>query len=206
MAIQVTEKYVLVGEGKDEEKFFASLAKHLHMPNIQVLGIGGKTQLHDRLQAIANESGFSGVRCLGVTRDADEDPQAAFQSVCDALQDAQLPVPTAPLQRAAGRPDVVVLILPRLGQTGALEDLCLESLEQTPAIACVGEYIECLNNNDCLLCNSNNVSKAQVRAFLASQRDPEWRLGEAACAGCWKFDHKAFEQVRAFLTALVSGP
>ena len=67
---------------------------------------------------------------------------------------------------------------------------------------CVEGYIKCLKDNDCLLCN--NVSKARVHTFLASQPDPEWRLGEAACAGCWDFDHEAFAQLRDFLAALVS--
>jgi len=198
----IDKDYLLVVEGIDEQNFFESLAKHVGLRSIQVQPMGGRDQLRSNLGELRKTPGFSRVRCLGVTRDADDDPQAAFQSVCGALQDAELPVPTAALQRATGRPDVVVFILPRPRQAGALEDLCLESLEQTPAIACVEEYIECLKNNDCLLCN--DVSKGRMHAFLASQPDPERRLGEAACAGCWDFNHEVFAQLRDFLAALVS--
>ncbi len=202
MATPITQEYLLLGEGKDEEYFFASLVNYLNMPNIQVLGIAGKTQLGANLQALRKAPDFNRVRCLAVTRDADQDPQGAFQSVCDALEQAELPRPSNQMQPTGSAPCVLVLILPRPGQAGALEDLCLESLAESPATECVEEYIECLKDNACLECNSE--SKASVHTFLASRRNPEWRLGEAACGGCWDFDHEAFAQLRDFLAALVS--
>ncbi len=198
----IDQDYLLVGEGIDEQKFFESLVKHVGLRNIQVKAMGGRDQLRSNLDELRKTPGFSRVRCLGVTRDADDDPHGAFQSVCTALQNAQLPVPTAPLERTARKPHVVVFILPRPDQPGAIEDLCLESLEQTPVIECVEGYIECLKDNACLECNSE--SKASVHTFLASRRKPEWRLGEAACGGCWDFDHEAFTQLRDFLATLVS--
>lgn len=198
----IDQDYLLVGEGIDEQNFFESLVKHVGLRNIQVKAMGGRDQLERNLGELRKTPGFSRVRCLGVTRDADDDPHGAFQSVRGALENAKLPVPTAPLEPTAGTPRVVVLILPRPDQAGALEDLCLQSLEEDPAIDCVEEYIECLKDNACLECNSE--SKARVHTFLASRRKPEWRLGEAACASCWDFDHEAFAQLRDFLAALVS--
>ena len=46
----------------------------------------------------------------------------------------------------------------------------------------------------------------RARAFLSSRdRDPEIRLGEAAEAGVWPFEHEAFVGIRAFLEGLVEG-
>lgn len=50
--IEITEPNVLVVEGKDEEYFFEALIKQMGLENIQVMGIGGKTNLQPRLKAL----------------------------------------------------------------------------------------------------------------------------------------------------------
>ncbi len=48
-----------------------------------------------------------------------------------------------------------------------LEDLCLKSVEDDPAMECVQEYFDCIS--DKLDDLPKNISKAKARAFLASR-------------------------------------
>src|SRR3989304_3874168 len=91
--IAISKPYLLVVEGQDEKRFFEAIISHLGLQNIQVMPIGGKTKLRENLRALVSAPGFAGVVSLGVVRDADNDPDAAFRSVTDALGAAELAVP-----------------------------------------------------------------------------------------------------------------
>jgi len=193
----ITEPKVLVVEGKDDKNFFEALIEHLGLRNIQVEDIGGKTQLRDRLKALVQTPGFPQVTSLGVVRDANNDHDAAFQSVCGALLNAGLRVPERPWITVGGEPKVVVVILPKENENGMLEDLCLEAKISDPAMPCVNQYFECLESQG--LDPPINLSKARIHTFLASRRKPDLRLGEAAKKGYWPFEDSAFEEVKTFL-------
>jgi hypothetical protein len=197
MAIEITQPNLLVVEGKEEELFFGALIKHLELQNVQVMGIGGKATLRQNLKALTLSPHFADVIFLGVVRDANNDPGAAFQSVRDALHAMNLPAPERPLVPAGDSPRVAVMILPEEGVAGMLEDLCLRSVMQDPAMYCVEQYFECLRREGLSL--PDNMSKAKVQVFLASRRRAGLRLGEAAQAGYWPWESEAFQQVRKFL-------
>jgi hypothetical protein len=202
MAAKIEQPKVLVVEGREEELFFGALIKHLGLWNIQIMPIGGKEKLRKNLKALANSPGFSEVISLGVVRDADANPDSAFQSVRDALQAAGLPTPERSLMPVDGRPRVAVLILPDACIPGMLEDLCLRAVAQDPAMPCVEQYFKCLQQAGLSL--PDNMSKAKVQAFLASRRKAGLRLGEAAEAGYWPWNDDAFKQVRDFLSQIAS--
>lgn len=202
MAVKIEHPNVLVVEGKDDELFFGALIGHLGLQSIQVLPIGGKGKLRRNLKLLVKSPDFHKVLFLGIVRDADEDPKAAFQTVCDALRTVNLPAPPRPWQPFGTSPKVTVLILPGGNMQGMLEDLCLKAVEQDPAMLCVEQYFECLQDRGLSL--PNNVSKAKVQAFLASRQEAGLRLGEAAQAGYWPLEADAFEQVRDFLRQIIS--
>jgi len=202
MAVRIEQPNVLVVEGREEELFFGAFIQHLGLQNIQTMPIGGKEQLRRNLKALVVSPGFSEVIFLGVVRDANADPGAAFQSVHDALQAVNLPAPEYPLVPVGERPRVAVMILPEESAPGMLEDLCLKAVVQDPAMLCVEQYFECLQQEELPL--PDNISKAKVQVFLASRRKAGLRLGEAAQAGYWPWDGKAFEQVRDFLQKIGS--
>jgi hypothetical protein len=202
MAVRIEQPNLLVVEGKDEELFFGAFIKTCGLQGIQVMPIGGKEQLRKNLKALVNTPGFSDITSLGVVRDADSDPKAAFQSVCDALQNANLLIPKCPLKPVGKNPRVAVLILPRGNEHGALEDLCLKAVAQYPALCCVEQYFQCLHQQG--VPEPRNLSKAKVQVFLASREEAGKRLGEAAQAGYLPLEHEAFEEVRDFLRQLVS--
>lgn len=202
MAVEITEPNVLIVEGDEERFFFSALIRDLGLQNIQILPIGGKTQLRRNLGALKLAPRFSGVISLGIVRDANENPSAAFQSVHDALRHAGLPAPERALMPSGHGPRVAVIILPEEGTPGTLEDLCLSAVGQDPAMLCVTQYFECLQQQELPL--PRNMSKARVQAFLASRPEAGKRLGEAAQAGYWPWDDKALAQMRNFLQQIGS--
>jgi len=195
--IVISEPNLLVVEGVEEQMFFDGLIGHLRLQHIQVLPIGGKTRLRERLGALVRSSGFANVVSLGVVRDADDNADGAFQSVRDALRSVGLPLPERPLVAAGEVPRVTVVILPEPGKPGMLEDLCLQSVAQDPSMFCVDEVFRCLPQRGVPL--PRNMSKARIQVFLASREEPGKRVGEAAQAGYWPWDNGAFDHLKAFL-------
>lgn len=171
------KRKVLLVEGRDEEAFFAALLETLGLPEIEVRAIGGKSRLSDRLKVLVQDPFAVPVESMGIVQDADRDPQAAFQGICSALAAAGLPIPAAPGQFVGTKPRIAVLIVPGSTTPGMLEDLCLASVRDDPAMACVDGYFTCLKEET--PARSQNLAKARVRAFLAGM---EW-LEELHYAG-----------------------
>ncbi len=196
---RIREPNLLVVEGREEELFFTVLIERLGLRCLQVLEIGGKTRLRERLKGLFPQNrDDEQVVSLGVVRDADDSPEGALDSVKSALRAADLAVPDAALISAGCNPRVSIMVLPGPGQRGKLEDLCLKSVENTCPMICVEEHFQRLQN-ECELI-PKDISKAKVEVYLGSQEIPDLRLGHAAAKGYWPFDHDAFGQLRAFLT------
>lgn len=190
-----------VVEGEDDKLFLEALLRHEGIPGMQVIAVGGKTQLPANLKALRAAPQFgSVVRSLGVIRDADADPDAAFRSVCGALYHAGLPTPPAPAELAAGPPRVGVFVLPSGSQRGALEDLCLAAVADDPAYPCVEQYFQCLAHAS-VEC-PREWSRARMQVFLASRAEIDRRLGVAAQAGYIPWASPVFDGLKRFLHAL----
>jgi hypothetical protein len=171
MGRAIAKSKLLLVEGKDEVKLFDKLLADLNIGDVEIRDIMGKTRFRKNIEALPSLSGFGRVTSIGIVRDADTDPKGAFDSICGALQAAGLPRPTEPLQPAGDDPRVMVMILPDAETPGMLEDLCLESVADDPAMACVAEYFRCLQDRLEAGGLPGNLSKARVRTFLASM---EW--------------------------------
>ena len=201
--IPVTAARLIAVEGKDELNLLSALKDCLGIDNMEIRGLGGKHSFATKFKSLTITSGFPSVVSLGVMRDANSNASATFQSVCDTLRTAGLPVPTKPLtptEANQGKPQVVVLIVPHGESKGMLEDICLQSVGEDPAMTCVEAYFECLTRNLSKL--PSKLSKAKVHAFLSSRDEPDRRLGEAALKGYWPLAHQAFDQVRQLLSLL----
>jgi len=196
--VDITAPNLLVVEGKDEELFFGKLIRHLGLGKIQIVAIGGKQNLRPNLKILVKSPQFiDTVVSLGIVRDADDDPTAAFQSVRDTLKAVGLTVPENPLTPVGDNPQVSIMILPDARSSGMMESLCLRAVEKDHATLCVEQYFQCLQQQGLLL--PRNMSKAKVQVFLASKPESGKRLGEAAEAGYWPWDDLAFEEVKNFL-------
>lgn len=64
----------------------------------QIKVVGGKEKFQPELKTLPNVSGYSLVTSIGIIRDADNDPKAAFDSVRSALINSGLPQPNKPLE------------------------------------------------------------------------------------------------------------
>jgi hypothetical protein len=176
------------------------LLRHIKLNDyIQVQNFGGVTELNDFLAALAKMSAFDTVDTLGIVRDAEKSAGRALQSVCSSLKRRGLPFPKAPGLFEGSEPKVGVFILPDGKSPGMLEDLCLRSVGDDPAMPCLDRYFGCLETADSL---PKNLSKGRVQAFLASRAQPGLLLGEAAGRKYWPWDHTAFNHVKRFLHAM----
>lgn len=198
--IEIEQEKLLVVEGADDARLFKALMKYIGVSEIQVLNADGKDNIRKMLKVIPSSPGYSKVTSIGVVRDADANADGAFQSVRDALRDANLPVPDAPLSLVEGGIRVAVLIMPHGKPAGAIEDVCLDSVAGDAAMGCVKDYLNCIKSS--AVEQPNNLRKAEAQAFLASRKQPGKRLGEAAEAGYWDFEHSAFDPFKRLLGML----
>lgn len=81
-----------------------------------------------------------------------------------------------------------------------MEDLCLAAIDEEPINTCIVDFFGCLQHN--ALAIPKELSKAKVRVFLSSRKDPTLPLGVAAMKGYWPLDNEAFEPLRRFLKSL----
>jgi hypothetical protein len=201
--IRLEKTKLLVVEGEDDFHFFRAFLDRMGIQDVQVVGSGGKTKLAEYLAGVSKDDFFQDfVYSLGIVRDADDSPDGAFQSVCGALEKANLPVPVKPMKPKSGIKQVSVMILPFSNKKGALENLCLEAVVADPAIKCVDDYFKCLSQQGANGPNTKDDAKARVKVFLASREDPTLPVGRAAQKGYWPFDNKAFAYVAKFLKQL----
>lgn len=211
---------ILLVEGWDEFALFIRLLDHLGIESIDIRLYEGKDNLRQRLAALQAASGFDGVTAVGILRDGDEDPSAAFQSVRSALSAAGFPSPEQPGEFTDGQPRIGVLIVPGDGQPGSLETPCwaskadLEEARQAPerqteragtvsaaeVEECVTAYVECLQLKRVRL--HPNLDKVRVHAYLACQRKPGLKIGEAAEARYWNFNSDVWNDVKQFLQSM----
>ena len=194
---EISRPRLLIGEGKEEEILFKHLLETLEISSdFQVETYNGKENLGAYLSGLKTRSGFSSLEFLFITRDADIKPDSAFQSVQDFLKKHGFVSPEAPATVVAGSPNVGVFVLPGERRAGMLEDVCLDSVKDDPAMKCVERFFECIQES---LELPSNLSKARTHAFLSSRKEPDLRLGEAALKGYWKLEDPAFDGLKAFL-------
>jgi len=196
----ISQPKLLIGEGAEEVRFFNAMLNHLKLDDIRVEEYGGKRKLSRYLQELLVRPSYRDVVSIGITRDADDDASTAFQSVCGVLTNIGLAAPAATEVFVGDRPKVGIFILPDGRNSGMLEDLCLAAIQSYPDVKCVDEYFKCIYERANR--QPNNLAKARVHAWLASQVEPDRRLGEAAEVGYWPWDSPAFDSLKQFLRAL----
>jgi hypothetical protein len=197
----INRSKVLAVEGKDDANFFVALLTHLNIDSIQIIPMGGKQPIHDKIAAIKAMRGFSStVTSLGIAIDADNDYRSAFQAVSNCLRRLDFSVPTGPLHCAGTNPKVTVMLLPSSNNNGMLEDLCLRSVQTDSVMPCLDAFFQCAVHS--ATTPPQNISKAKVHAFLATRTIPDKRLGEAALASYWPFTSSVFDEVKQFISLL----
>lgn len=200
-ASPISQPYLLLGEGTGENEFFRDLLDEMGIPDVQVEDYGGKNKLAGFLKGLTIRTGFDQLQRIAVTRDADDDPEAAAASVRSAIAGAGFPEHLT----------VQSMILPGGGRKGALESLWLESLHGAPFEVCVKQFFACLQEQGwepSQLFSKKDKGLAQV--WLATKNPSNEAFHRASAYGRrrkdsaerWvEFTHTAFAPLREFLTA-----
>lgn len=199
-------------EGKDDERFFEAFISHFlrgykddgYKEEYLVESVGGKDNFFRKIQeylSYIGEVNLKRLKVIGIVRDADENSQSAFQSICDVLKKLKLPVPTGISNLEGQDPAVCVLIIPP-DRPGSLETICWESINDDKIKNCIEEYIRCINYK-CSL-SKNKLDKLRSNIFVCSKEpsEPNLRFGEAAEKGYFNFNAEKFEIIRRFLSNL----
>lgn len=213
---KITSDKIILGEGKDECAFFDALLSHMQINNVQTLDMGGRTKFASQVRTLRQTPGFSGVRRIAVTRDAEENHDATFASVANALANCELPVPKAVGEYATHSGITLgVFIFPGRARNGMLENLCLETVAEHPVTPCVNAFFELLSqslpkrgtnaveNTAGTHYYPANEPKAKAQAFLSGMHELVNSVGLGAKKRYWNFDHSALEDLRNFLGGLV---
>ena len=194
--ISIKEPHLLLVEGKNDEHFLEALIRKLSVDPVQVVRVNGKDNYSRFLKPLVLAPNFkSTVRRLGLIRDNDNDPNAAFKSIKSALEKNGLPCPKRPEAFTTGDPPIVgVFLMPGRGKDGCLEDLCLATRPDHPSMVCVDEFMVCVGDrmntegpnapaDDKAYGYPMNEAKARAHAFLASMPESDKTVGIAAEEG-----------------------
>lgn len=200
--------YLLVVEGKDDADFFEAFLKALSREiqeikdKFDIFYIEGKKKLPKALEAIKQTPGFNKIEALIIIEDSDSSPESTLQSIKGALKKAGLPVPRKAMEPCGVRPKVSILLLPDSTREGMLEDLCLKSVKDDPAVDCMENYFNCLKSNGIKI--RANLSKAKCLAFLSSRPKVPKNIGIAAQQGIWPFDNPAFDNIKDAIKKIIN--
>lgn len=167
--------------------------------SVDVREAGGKDKFKDLMPTFRITSGFRSIEMVAVIRDADNNADNTFRSVTGILKKIGLKPPDRPDNFSTGTPSVGVFIIPDNYSDGMLEDLCLSTVQDHPAMKCVDKFITCTQD---LTEHPKNISKAKVQAYLAAKPTIANSLGVGAQKGYWDFKSKNLHTLIAFLEQL----
>ena len=198
--LELNEPKQVIVEGNDDLRLFRYLASHLDILNIEVRHYGGIDNLRPFLRTLTTTPGFTSISSLAVVADANSSRESRVQKIQDALSNAGLPAPDAPLEIASdGSTQVAYLVVPHKRGSGMIEDVCLDSVRTDPVMECIDGYFECIEFSGASGPRETWAAKARLHAFLASRERPDLRLGEAAEAGIWQLEDDSFAPLRQLL-------
>lgn len=198
----ITSSHVLLVEGMDEVNFFGMLLRSI-MPvsHIDIRQVGGKDQFKNKLSTLTKSTDWRKVRKVAIIRDADDDFARSYQSIIDSLKSAGLSAPLHTGEFTAVEPQVGLFLMPNNANSGALEDLCLQSISSKPVFKCVADFTACLSR---IKSHPRNRSKSQVLTYLSAMPEPCPNLGIAALKGYWDFGSQEFSDLKAFFQDFLS--
>ena len=203
--IEIEKTKLLLVEGADALYFFISALGAFGVDDVQVMDFGGITELTNFLETLSRLKNYESVITIAVARDAETGTSSAIQSVKKSFKEAKLPVPDKPFEFAEDNLRTAFMLFPGSDgqnlQPGTLEDLCLAIVKDTPAFGCVDEYIECLKKwNDQKI---RHLHKIKLHSYLAGKDEfTGLKIGEAAKAGAWDWEHPNFKQFKDVIKAM----
>lgn len=198
--IKIQKSKLLVVEGKDEKNIFDHWYQQLAITDVQVLPIGGKTQLKSNLEILKSLFNFNAVTHIAIIIDADQNETGAFNSVCHSLKSIGLNPPSEQMVFTSNIPKIKVMIAKGTGNRGSVEDYFLNSVKEINKFKCVESYFDCIHENEGTIKSEEKIVIAKTYVYLASNPDfARYRLGESVKAGFWDLEDKAFVELKEFI-------
>lgn len=151
----IPEKHSLIlGEGKAEIAIFEKLAPPPKTSDfdLKYKYYGSKDQLESCLRSVQKQGDYTSgrIRKILITRDADENWQAAWDAVSNAVQSIFRVEISAPgkWQPIENGPLIAIWITPGTRKQGMLETLCLQAAKNSSpnTFDCLEAYTECLKS------------------------------------------------------------
>lgn len=216
MTDSIKKSKILIVEGRDEVAFIGAILSTIYIDHIQIWDAQGKDNIKKALKAIKLLPRFESVTSIGVIRDADDNPQGAFDSIKTDLQSSGYPIPDGIGQlRQKDGLSVSAFILPGANEAGMLETLAWRSVASEPIAAEITQFIgKCRG----LLPSEDeegppgygppgwrkprNEEKAKMHALLSTMVEAQPRMGIAAMKGYFDLHHGAFTPLSEYLRSL----
>ncbi len=195
---EITKPIVFAVEGIDEINFFEAFLKHCKVDNFEIKAVLGKDNFKTQLKTLVASSGFSNVTKLVLIRDADESSENTFVSLQNTLKELSLPVPKQEGEfNTLNNLACGIYIMPLFPEKGMIENLCLQSINDTNDNLCIDKFIECVDKKP------SNIAKAKAQIYLSIQNPMVSSLGIGAKKGYWNFNHQCFDKLRHFVGQLI---
>lgn len=196
---EINRPKLLLVEGPDDKYFLMEVIKNLGIEDIQIEKIDGKTNLESFLKTIRIVTGYKNVLSIGIILDADSDIYATFESVKSTLSKLRYPIPEELNSPKAEDIKMTIYIMPDCVGNGELETLLLQSIKDNSVIPCIDSFQNCLRDKQL---DFNITTKSIIYSYLAIQKVPGLRIGDASKCGYFGLDNPIFEPLKKFLFSL----
>jgi hypothetical protein len=199
---------VILVEGADAYFFFMWAYQAFDVRDIQVIDFGGINDLGQYLKTFKELPGYEKASTILIGRDAEINPGGAVESIKTALKKNGFVVPERPFTFAEGKPCVAYMLFPGFESgsegssllPGTLEDLCLSTTEGDLVHECVDLYVNCLKSKGITI---TKLHKTRLHAYLSGKQDfAGLKVGEAAKAGAWNWNHTNLNPFRTIIKAM----
>jgi hypothetical protein len=216
--IEFKRSKVLLVEGADDRRFFSGFLGTMGLrQDVQIVSYEGKGNLLRFLQATVVESSFrANVTSLGITRDADEQGlERTLQSIRGILFRAGLSQSETSIEPTKADFNIQLFVLCNRSETGRLEEMILEAIEDDWRLSCIADYWNCIQvENPNEETPSLDENKSKLAIFLASQERPsiqsgyweaaddELRLDYAVQHHYLNLKHPIYDSLRDFVNSL----
>jgi len=202
--IEIICTKLLLVEGADALHFFIKALEVFGVDDVQVIDFGGISDLTNYLKALSLYPNFDSVTCLVIARDAETNSDSAISNVKNSLKQSSLSIPEKPFEFTENNPRIAFMIFPGFDgvafQSGTLEDLCLDIVKDCSTLDCVDAYIQCLQSNGHEI---KRPHKTKLHSYLAGKNNfVGMKIGEAAKAGAWDWDHIKLIQFKDVISAM----
>ena len=149
---------------------------------------------------IKNYDGFDSVECFAFFRDADNNARDAFEKLCRDIRAmmSNVTLPAQMKQFSNGNPRIGIFIMPNNSSKGMLENLCLKSVKDKPAMECVNSFFDCVTKLE-EKPKKKELPKAMAQAFLSSQPEIVNCVGLGAQRKYWEFDSSELDELKLFI-------